>query len=174
MLDVESSGERQKLSLWQTLGHLAQSPEVRLPIGQYQRHVARIVARDAASARDSRSESGADSGSDSDNSDCPITKLWSFEPDAISGHANWMALGISAPSAPRETLEWDAPLSFLKQASHFLVDCVNVHIAGHSRFVMSWGFLPMYVGLILRMGGAGGQGGSKQLLGLTSCKISFS
>ena len=66
LLDVESSGEGQKLSLWQALGHLAQSPEVNLPIGQYQRHVANIVvAGRAASARDSRSESGADSGSDS-------------------------------------------------------------------------------------------------------------
>ena len=143
LLDVESSRERQKLSLWQSLGCLAQSAEVRLPIGRYQQHVAGIVvAREAAaSARDFCSESGADAGSDSDNSDCPITKLWSFEPDAISGHANWMALGISAPRAPRETLEWNAPLSCLKQASHFLVDCVNVHITGHSRFVLSWGFL---------------------------------
>ena len=42
-----------------------------------------------------------------DETDCPIAELWSFEPDAISGLANWMTLGISAPSAPRATLEWD-------------------------------------------------------------------
>ena len=72
LLDVESSGERQKFSLWQTLGHLTWPNLLKSDFPSANTSgmwLASLLARDAASARDSRSESGADSGSDSDNSD---------------------------------------------------------------------------------------------------------
>ncbi len=68
LLDVESSGERQKFSLWQTLGHLTWPNLLKSDFPSANTSgmwLASLLARDAASARDSRSESGADSGSDS-------------------------------------------------------------------------------------------------------------